>query len=129
MIPVEKLGAIYHRARLETRDGQLVAEVWLMPFTIPADVVLWGDRVFVFAPDGACPHGTPPGGTCGECKLEEIEERSPDPNARIAASVVLEELAAVGVKGRPVRVYREGLLTYPVNPETGTLMIGVKDII
>lgn len=35
------------RARLELRAGELVAEVEILPFVHPAQVVLWGARVFL----------------------------------------------------------------------------------
>lgn len=42
----ERFEAFFRPARLETRDGGFVADVWLMPFALPAEIVRWGERVF-----------------------------------------------------------------------------------
>lgn len=36
-----------HRVRLESRDGNLVAVVEIMPFSPPPNIVTWGFRLFV----------------------------------------------------------------------------------
>lgn len=36
--------------RLETREGNLVTEIAVLPFDPPADVLLWGVRAFLRAP-------------------------------------------------------------------------------
>jgi hypothetical protein len=39
---------MFERVRLETRDNQLVADVIVPRFNPPADVLIWGERCFVF---------------------------------------------------------------------------------
>ena len=34
--------------RLETSDGRFVAEVEVPPFTTPPDVLIWGNRTFIY---------------------------------------------------------------------------------
>lgn len=43
----EKFETLFHRAELRTRSNELVERVWLLPFQAPAEVVSWGQRVFV----------------------------------------------------------------------------------
>lgn len=63
-------------AELITRSGGHVAFVWAMPFILPAEILSWGDRMFVYTG------------------------------------------VKTDAKGREYPVYREGLLTWSVDPET-----------
>lgn len=40
------------KAKLCTSEGELVTEVEMPPFAGPPDVVIWGQRVFVFIDEG-----------------------------------------------------------------------------
>lgn len=44
---------MFEEVRLVTRDGQVVADVIVPHFTPPADVLIWGDRCFIFRDENA----------------------------------------------------------------------------
>lgn len=82
----EQLEANFQPVKLFTRLGRpedFVAQVWLIPFKIPADIVSWGTRFFV---------------------LSDTSEIDP--------------------QGRQIHHYREGLLTFTIDPENASLKVG-----